>query len=74
MSVIFTLLYAFIVIVVYLLIAVMILCFLFLVVKSVFLYIKCACVFVYRRYGKKKVSEPSRFWFTLPDGRRRYLP
>lgn len=74
MSVIFTLLYACIVIGVYLLIAVMILCFLFLVVKSVFLYIKCACVFVYRRYGKKKVSEPSVFWFTLPDGRRRYLP
>ena len=74
MSVIFTLLYAFIVIVVYLLIAVMILCFLFLVVKSVFLYVRRVCVFVYRRCGKKKVSEPSRFRFTLPDGRRRYLP
>ena len=58
----------------YLLLIVMMLGVLFAVLRTVFLGIQRLCAFFYRKYRSKKNQEPTLHWFTLPDGRRRYLP
>lgn len=56
------------------LVAGLIFCFMFWIIKIIFVTVKRIFMFFCKQYNQKRNPEPSVHWFTLPDGRKRYLP